>query len=373
MSKTRAFLENVVIVAIMLVLIQSLVDDVAVLAGWPWAVRLVILFVGVGLDIFFTIEFLSRLYVAYVNRRAAVYFFYERGWVDLIASIPVLLLTSGPAALAYWSGTAMVVGTARMVNVLKVVKAIRIARVLRLLRLLKVFARVEDTGSTMTQRHVAKIATIAVTVIVAGALALNVGLGLLNVPGLEHRYHQQMLRLLDRVRSYDLTQAAGVQAVEELAAVDGALLLVQREGRTVYSRYGTTHYETYFGPADYGFSERDGVRVFFDARPLNRHHSRTTLIYLLIIVVLVLWYLLYYAPHFVKTVSDPIHVMSRGMSEKGFNLEVKVPSLYRTDEVYRLGRLYNDVYLPQKDRSGSHGYPDSVGLHHDETRDTLDE
>ena len=373
MSRTRAFLENVVIVAIVLVLVQTLVDDVAVLAGWPWAARLVLLFVGVGLDVFFTVEFLTRLYVAYVNRRAAIYFFYERGWIDLIASIPVLLLTSGPAVLAYWTGSAMVVGAARMVNVLKVVKAIRIARVLRLLRLLKVFARTGDTESSMTQRHVAKIATIAVTVIVAGALVLNVGLGLLNVPGLENRHQRQMVRLLDRVQGYDLTEVAGVQAVEELAAYDESLLLVQRAGRTVYSRYDTAHYDTYFGPADYGFSEREGVRVFVDARPLNQHHSRTTLIYLVIIVVLIIWYLLYYTPHFVLTISDPIHVMSRGMSEKGYNLEVEVPSLYRTDEIYRLGRLYNEVYLPLKDRVSPGEESGAAGRHADRAEDILDE
>ncbi len=355
MSKTRAFLENVVIVAIVLVLIQTLFDDVAVLAGWPWAVRLVLLFVGLGLDIFFTVEFLARLYGAYVNRRAALYFFYERGWIDFIASIPVLLLISGPAALAYWSGSAMVVGTARMINVLKVVKAIRIARVLRLLRFLKIFARISHTESAMAQRHVARIATIAVTVIIAGALVLNVGLGLLDAPGLEHRYQHQMLRLIDQVQSHDLSRATGVQAVEELATVEDALLLVQVDGRTVYSRHDTPYYETYFGLSDYGFSERQGVRVFFDVRPFNQHHSRSTLVYLLIIVALIVWYILYYTPHFVLTISDPVHIMSRGMSEKGYNLEVKVPVLYRTDEIYRLGRLYNDVYLPLKRRASSAG------------------
>ncbi|MFW5689569.1 MAG: ion transporter, partial [Spirochaetota bacterium] len=157
MSKTRETLENVVIVAIVLVLAQTFLEDFAVLAGWTWDARRVLLFTGFAFDLFFTIEFLTRLYASFVNRRTGIYFWYERGWIDLLASIPLLLLSSGPAVLAYLTGSATIVGFAGILNVLKVVKAIRTARVLRLLRVLKIFARIRNTDSTMAQRHVAKL------------------------------------------------------------------------------------------------------------------------------------------------------------------------------------------------------------------------
>lgn len=373
MSKTRAFLENLVIVAIVLVLIQTFLEDFAVLAGWSWSVRRVLLFTGFAFDLFFTIEFLTRLYVAFINRRTGVYFWYERGWIDLLASIPLLLLSSGPQVLAYLSGSATIIGFAGILNVLKVVKAIRIARILRLLRVLKIFARIRNTESTMAQRHVAKISTVAVTVVVTGVLVLTVLFSVLGVPSLESRYQEQTLELLDRVGSYDLATREAVNEVEELADIEESLLVVQRDGRTVFSRFDTEHYETYFGPVDYGYGERGEVRVFFDLRPVNQEQSRANLIYFAVIVLLVMAFMLYYSPHFALTVSDPLHVMRRGMNEKGYNLEVKVPWLYREDEVYRLGRLYNEVYLPLKDRTSGEDEAEMLDLKMDDIQDILNE
>jgi hypothetical protein len=373
MSRVRNALENLVIVAIILVLIQTFLEEFAILVGWSWDLRRVLLFTGFAFDVFFTIEFLTRLYVAFINRRAGVYFWYERGWVDLLASIPLLLLSSGPSVLAYLSGSATIVGFAGILNVLKVVKAIRIARILRLLRVLKIFARIRNTSSTMAQRHVAKISTVAVTVVVIGVLLITVLFSVFEAPGLETRYQERTLQLLDRVGEYDLSSGPDARSLEQLAAVEESILVVQRNGRTVYSRHDTAYYERYFGPADYGYGERGDVRVFFDLRPVNQEQSRSNLLYFGIIVFLVLAFLLYYSPHFALTVSDPIHVMRRGMNEKGYNLEVRIPPLYRDDEVYRLGRLYNEVYLPLKDRATSGVDSEVLDLKMDDIRDILNE
>ncbi len=373
MSRTREFFENIVVVAIILVLVQTFLDGYAVLAGWSWDVRRALLFAGFAFDIFFTVEFLSRLYFAFVNRRTGIYFWYERGWVDLLASIPLLLLSSGPAVLAYWSGSATLLGAAGILNVLKVVKAIRIARILRLLRVLKVFSRIRNTDSPMAQRHVAKIATVAVTTIVVGALGLTVVFSALNAPSLETRYQEQIGETVARVNDLDLSRSGDLQTLGEIAEVEEAMLLVQSDGRTVYSRFDTPYYDRFFGPTDFGFTEREGVRIFFDLRPVNQEQARSNLLYFGIIILLIVAFLFYYSPHFALTVSDPLHVMSRGMNEKGYNLEVKIPHLYRDDEVYRLAKLHNEVYLPLKDRAGGGDEAEVLDLKMDDIQDLLNE
>ena len=45
----------------MLARLESVPEDCAVLAGWSWSVRRVLLFAGFAFDIFFSIEFLTRL------------------------------------------------------------------------------------------------------------------------------------------------------------------------------------------------------------------------------------------------------------------------------------------------------------------------
>ena len=373
MSRTRAYLENTVILVIVLVLVQTFLEDFAVLAGWDWAARRVLLYTGFAFDIFFTIEFLTRLYFAFVNRRTGVYFWYERGWIDLLASIPLLLLSSGPAVLAYWSGSATVIGFAGILNVLKVVKAIRIARVLRLLRVLKIFARIRNTDSAMAQRHVAKISTVAVTVLVTSVLVFTLIFTVIDVPSFESRYQDRTVSLLKDISEYNLNSASGREEFQTAAARDEAILLVQYEGRTVYTRHSNGMYESVFGPTDYAFGERGDVRVFFDLRPINQEQSRMNLIYFGVILFMVVAFLLYYSPHFALTISDPIHIMRRGMNEKGYNLEVRIPPLYADDEVYRLAKLYNEVYLPLKDRSAIAEESEVLDLKLDDIKDILHE
>ena len=373
MNRTRAALENVVIVAIIFVLAQTFLEDFAVLAGWSWSVRRVLLFTGFAFDIFFSVEFLTRLYFSFVNRRTGVYFWYERGWIDLLASIPLLLLSSGPAVLAYWSGTATIIGFGAILNVLKVVKAIRIARILRLLRVLKIFSRIRHTESAMAQRHVAKISTVAVTVVVVGILAMTVLFSLVGAPSLETAYREQTVRVLTRIDDLQPEGEAGKVAVADLADVEPTLLLVQRDGHTLYSRYGNDLYDSGFGPTDYGYGERGDLRVFFDLTPLNQEQSRSNLLYFAIILFIVFAFMFYYSPHFALTVSDPLHIMRRGMSEKGYNLEIKIPSLYEEDEVYRLGQLFNEVYLPLKDRTSAADEPEVLDLKLDDIKDILNE
>ncbi|MFP4375649.1 MAG: ion transporter [Spirochaetales bacterium] len=371
MTKARSILENIVVVAIVLVLIQTFLEDYAVLAGWSWNLRRILLFSGLAFDLFFTIEFLTRFYFAFVNRRAGIYFWYERGWIDFIASVPLLLLNSGPSTLAYLSGTATIIGFGAILNVLKVVKAIRIARILRLLRVLKIFARIRNTDSVMAQRHVAKISTVAVSTIVLMVLILTIVFSLAGTPSLEEEYQERTIEILTYVEERDLAAAGNTALLEQLTDINESVLVVQDGGRVVYSRFVQDIYDTQFGPIDYGYGQRNDIRVFFDMRPVNQEQSRVNLIYFGIIVVLVLAFMFYYSPHFALTVSDPIHIMKRGLGESSYNLEVKTPAHYEHDEVYELGELYNEVYLPMKDRATSQQTATSVDLKMDDIQDIL--
>ncbi|HKJ86123.1 MAG TPA: hypothetical protein VKA06_08605, partial [Spirochaetia bacterium] len=206
-----------------------------------------------------------------------------------------------------------------------------------------------------------------------GVLGLTIVFSALNTPSMETRYQEQIGETISRVNGLDLSRPDDRQTVDEIAELDEALLLVQSNGQTVYSRFETAYYDRFFGPTDFGFAEREGVRIFFDLRPVNQEQARANLLYFGIIILLIAAFLFYYSPHFALTVSDPLHVMRRGMNEKGYNLEVKIPSLYRDDEVYRLAKLHNEVYLPLKDRSGSGTEGEILDLKMDDIRDMLNE
>lgn len=358
MSKTRSFLENLVLVVIIAVLVQTFLEDFAILRDWSAAARLRLLFLGLALDIFFTVEFVVRSYDAVQNNRFSRYFWIERGWIDLLASVPLLLFNSGPAALAVLAGGLSVAGIGGSLNILKVVKAIRVARVLRLLRALKVFRKIKNTDSVMAQHHVAAVSTMSVTIFVFVLLVLAAGGAVVTTRSLELDYQQRLERAFAYVEEENLSRDQLYRFLETI----GGVLILERDGTALYSRYSNAEYRRAFTATDYAVIERAGLLMFVDTKPLNRQNASSNLRYFVVIVILVLGYVLLYSPRFAMTVTDPIHVMARGMEEKTYNLEVLIPPEYRDHDVYQLANLYNRVFLPMKDRENAGSESESSQL-----------
>ncbi len=342
-GRTRRFFEGMVVIAIILVLIQTFLEDTALIAGWSWDVRRVLVMTGFGFDLFFTIEFLIRFFSAASRRQAAEYVLHRKGWIDLLASVPLLLFNSGPLMAAIVWGGGTIGGLGGVFNILKVAKAIRIARILRLLRVLKVFKQIKHTGSVMAQRHVAIITTTAVTVTVMTLFFFSLLEPFIQkAPGSFEVLSFTEEELLGRYQGTGHTQLA--QALP-------TLLIIKKDGQTLYSRYDNSYYRSMFGPADYRYREIGGYSFFLSIKPQLTDQALRSISFFVLVLVLVLAFLLTYSPHFALTLSDPIHVMRRGFSETGYNLEVEIPSRYKNDEVYRLAELYNREYLPLKERT----------------------
>ncbi len=344
------FFEGVITVAILLVIVQTFLDDFSVVVKWGEDHRRVLLFTGFCFDFFFTVEFLVRLYNAILRRRVAFYIVHEKGWIDFLASIPLLMFSSGPPILAYLLREAAFLQVGGILNMLKLVKAIRIARILRLLRIVKLFKNIKYADSPMAQRHIAKIITISITTIVLSMFAYSIIDQRVETIGADaaviERQHQFVSSL----------NAGDPKAV--LNSIDPAredLLLVKKNGEVLYSRYAKDYIKTQFKPGDFILHREGEVEVFFDRRAVNlvveRNQSWQSLFFFVVVLLLVFTYLIVYSPHFAITVTDPIHVMRRGLEENDYNLEVRVPAIYRGDDIFRMAELYNDEYLPLKDRN----------------------
>jgi hypothetical protein len=373
MRKVAEILETVVVVAIILVLAHTFVDDYSILAGWTVRARTWIILAGLGFDLFFTIEFLTRLYLALVARQGTRYFFRERGWIDFLASIPLLLLNSLPHVLALLAGAGLLSGLGSFLNVLKVIKAVRIARILRLLRVVKLFRGIRYARSPMAQAHVSTIATIAVSILVLWTLGASVLEGVGIIPGIEGPFSDGQTRRAAAIAEAGPIPPALAARAASIAALDATILVARpRGGATAWSRYPASYYADHFLPGDYGYLQANGVEVFYDERPLSMTSARESMIFFIAVLVTVLAFLFIYAPRFALQISDPIHVMRRGMSESDYNLEVLVPPERAQDDVFELAALYNSVYLPLKDRLGTDGQGASPALKIDDLKDLAD-
>ncbi len=358
-GKVRSFFEGLVVLAIILVLIQTFLEDAALIGGWSWDVRKVLLISGFIFDLFFTFEFLIRFFSAAFRREAADYLLHRKGWIDFFASVPLLLFRSGPLMAAVFLGGGTLSSLGGVFNVLKVAKAIRVARILRLLRVLKVFKKIKYTGSVMAQRHVALITSLAVTVTVATLLLVSLLQPILpTAPDRAEVLETTETRLLQRFQGTDSKQ---------LAEALPTLLIIKEGQETLYSRYENSYYRSMYGPTDYKYRQIGAYDFFLSLKPELVDRAVQSLAFFVLIVLLVLVLLLYYSPHFALTISDPVHIMRRGFAENGYKLEVEIPTRYKNDDIYRLAALYNREYLPLKERMKAQ----EDRLHSDLSLDTI--
>jgi len=341
-SKQGSFIESIIIIAIVLVLIQTFLEDLSIVLGWDWTARRILLTAGFGFDLFFTLEFLIRFFAAVSRREGIEYLLHRKGWIDFFASLPLLLFNSSPTILVIYFGGAAVTGLGGVFNILKIAKAVRIARILRLLRVLKIFKQIKYTGSLMAQRHISLITTLTVTVTVLTIFLISFVQQTWDFsPGVAAANYETEKTLFSQFDGSDISY---------LKDALPSLLIIKEGNETIYSRYENSYYRTFFGPLDYRFVRKDGFDFFFSLKPMMVDQSVQSLGFFILIVLLVLALLLYYSPHFAITVSDPIHIMKRGFEEPSYNLEVVIPNRYRSDEVFKLAAQYNEVYLPLKER-----------------------
>ena len=348
-NNVRNIIEKFVFVAIILVLIHTLVQDIADLLQWTWGIRKALVYAGFAFDLFFSIEFCVRFLMSLIRKNPMHYVRNNHGWIDFIASIPLLILSSGPAAFSAFHNVPTVATAAGVFGVLKIIKAIRIARVLRLLRLLKVFKHIKYTDSIMVQRHITRISTTSVIVIVIILLGFSLLTSVLSVPNLEHTFEQHTISTLSARIAPGLPQAD----IDILADLRPDVLIIKEDGRTIYSRTSDAFYQRYYGPSDYTlvpFPEYN-MEVYIDLLPIVSNSARDEILHFIIIVGVILAILFFYGPHFASSVSDPIQIMARGFSEKGHSLQIVISPRYKRDEIYALADKYNEVFLPLKDRS----------------------
>ena len=341
--------EGVVTVVILLVIAQTFLDDFSIVMNWADDHRRMLLFIGFGFDFFFAVEFLVRLYNAILRRRAAFYIVHEKGWIDFLASIPLLMFSSGPPVIAYLFRETAFLQFGGILNMLKLVKAIRIARILRLLRIVKIFRSIKYADSPMAQRHIAKIITISITVIVISMFAYSIIDQQVETIGPDAAVIERQHQFL-----HSLNEEDPKAVLNSVNPEREDLLLVKKNGEVLFSRYDKDYFKAQFSPGDFISHKEDDVEVFFDRRSINilveRNQSWQSLFSFVIVLLLVFTYLIVYSPHFAITVTDPVHVMRRGLEESDYNLEVRVPEIYRGDDIFRMAELYNDEFLPLKDR-----------------------
>jgi hypothetical protein len=368
-TRIRNLIEGIVTAAIVLVLIQTLAEDILVISGASWTIRRIFIYTGFAFDLFFSLEFLIRSWNALSQGSFRKYFTRENGWVDFVASVPLLILASGPVFFSHMGG-AVFAGSGALIGLLKVVKAVRMARVLRLLRLLKIFRRIRFADSAMVQRHTVRIITTAASTLIFSVTIIGTVFALMNNTGTEESWQAGIESAVYSLENSP-EWASGPDNAEIWGRSHPSVMLLKDNDWTLYASHSDSDFRTYFGPGDYTVRETGSFSIWFNLLPAAVTQSKLNLTVFISALAVVLMIMITYSPHFAITVSDPVNVMTRGLSEKSYNLEVTIPEYYRNDDIFKLGAAYNDEFLPMKERSNVEDQGGALDISLDDISDIL--
>lgn len=396
--------ENFIIVAIVFALVITVLDEFATVLEFSLPARNLILVLSFATDVLFTFEFVARLIVTGRHGAAKHYMVHQRGWIDLISSFPLLILSSGPEVLLMLNPDLMHGAGLGFMSSIKIVKAVRVSRILRLLRLLKVMGKIHNTDSQMANRHIAVISTIATMafIVVYSFMAFA---GITGGHDIEHQqevFARQLARNVQTVAD-NVKPPAGLPEKDPRAKVSDAEraerakelltgLMFQIDTRqsniaqvyykgnlllsTISSERLASHYkysasakpELRFKGDNHVHPLKEGdVIVYFDTWPLSKERARVNIMVFFGIVAILLSFMFIYSRHFVQNVTDVVHIVQKGINDPNYNLEVSIRKDFEHDEIFELAKSYNEVLLPEKLKNKSaNNESDTGGLSMDD-------
>lgn len=365
--KIKNVLENFIILAIILVLIQTFLEELAILLNWEVKARNILTLAGLFFDFIFTVEFITRLVLASKKKKGKTYFFYERGWIDFLSSIPLLLLNSLPASIIIIFDipeTYFGLGIG-IVNILKVVKAVRITRILRLIRILKIFGKIKNTDSLMAQRHISVIST----TVCASIIFIILIFGFFNFPNTKELINQKLAKYKNQIMGYlNLsTRWGNVSIFDQLKnglSNDKDIIKIE-VGNEFFSNYDENYIKKYFLQDDYKYLILGQIKLKISIKDINKIESQFSIIFFTIICFLIIMLMTFYTRHFVQNITDLIYVMNKGFNEKDYLLEVKINQTYKDDDIYRFAKSYNEKWLSFKSKYQKEIYKDDNLQHID--------
>lgn len=350
----RKFVERFIVTAIILTLVHSFLAEYSVYARWSVASRNTLLYTGFIFDLIFSIEFIVKGIIKGKGRHFFSYIKYERGWADLLTSLPVLAVYTVPMLYVIIcvdiQGGAAASG---VISLLKTVKDTNIIGILRLLRIIKLFNKIPHINSKMTRHHAAKTAATAVCTALAAFMIWSLLEGLPSQSAVEKRRteYSRMITELESISS--LNNLSFRESCENFLLSDLRVMRILYNTGHKTERLSEPEFRKYYNEEDY-IDVRGGLcSLMISVKDIESGKAGHNLLRFFIIVSLAAAFIFLYSAHFTATVSDVADVLNSGFRKKDYNFMVKLREEYRDEELYRLARFYNDAYLPAKLRKRS--------------------
>lgn len=340
-------IEYLVIIAIVLVVVQTVLNDLTRYFNWSHSTVVILTFAGFFFDLLFTVEFSARSIISLRRKEFTEYFLKQRGWIDFLASIPLLLLASGPAVILYIAGTTWGGLAIGFLSVLKTAKAVRVPRILHLTRMARISDRVEHSDSVMTNRHVATVSTISIVVLLL-VLLLGRFAPFMNAGDPEAYLKKRVAALKPVLATENMSRKTRLKLVKASDEAYNDIIYVKHNDSYLFENNNRTEliYTAY--PGDNREIELGPYAVAFSYHPAEKQQAEISLLILAAIVLITGANIIFYSHIFSRQVSDPVEVMHKGLIKWDYDIPVHINKHYSDDEIFRLAQAFNNRWLPLK-------------------------
>jgi hypothetical protein len=342
--------EKLIVILIIFSVIQIFLDEFGRFDLWSVLVRNSLTLAGFFFDSIFSIEFIIRSILAYKKNDALRYIKYGRGWIDFLSSFPLLLLDL-PAVYLLFSGNVEESPAASALLAITIfIYDIRITRILRFVRIAKMFGKLPMAASPMTKHHTSAVSAIVIFTIIC-SLAFSSLLGSNHAHKIVERTHffDESVSLIKYLESKSKISYNDV--AKKMFAEDKNLLNLSYKNDIIISRISDEKFEEYFSRGDYATVNNRGFVLQFSIVDLNREEAHNNIICFFIIILVSFSVMFIYGRHFAATVSSVISKIIMGFRSRQYSEQVNIRDEFDQDEVYKLAKFYNDVYLPAKLKS----------------------
>ena len=363
------FLEVLIFFIIILALFQTFFEDFAIFLNLNDDIIFITKFSSFFFDLFFTIEFLIRLLSAIIKRRGISYITRENGWIDFIASIPLLLLISTPYMLEVFGTSAkigFIWGGLSFLQNAKIIKIIRISRVLRFLRILKLTGKANQSNSYMTQRHLTKILTLSIITLTILFATVSILKNINVIPSSKVQTEKEENSFNEYFRKAE--NYVDPEHIEknfrDIAEIYPSIVYLHYKNiNFIRNELKDNQIGNEFDQAAIDKINRLQTGLYVISSPLPnmkiiysrqaelKTEAANNLINFFIILILIIVILLFYSPHFNKTIAIPINEMIDGFEHRSNTAGVNIHNRYRYDEIFRLVSNYNIRWIRAKKRN----------------------
>jgi hypothetical protein len=343
------FLESFIFAAVILVIVQTIVQEFSRYDHWSVRSRNILLAAGFCFDLLFFIEFIIRSFFSGKRGEFFPYIKSEGGWADFLSSLPLLIFDSGPQLLFLMTAdTYYGAGAMGLMSLLKAVKLPGIIRFFRFGRVIKTSGKFHNSQSKMARQHVSAVLAFALlTVITAHLLFMYLFVTSADRSVME-RFDYYVNSADSLKGSADMNGIGFREFSEALFMSDKNILKVIYSDGSEIVKMTDEKFRKYFNKGAYIFVTCKGCTLIVSAADINSSIAMRNLQSLIIMFFVICTFLIFYAGYFVRNISDVIHVMNLGFRKKDFNLMVKIPEGKTDHEIFKLAEFYNEAYLPSK-------------------------